>query len=120
MTNMTVEQMTKIVYDAIDDKLGQDISIINIGKVSSLCDYFVIATAGSTRQVKAIADNVQDALTEYGIEPRSKEGYQTQNWILLDYGDVMVHVFDEENRLFYDLERIWRDGKEVDAEEFLK
>ena len=56
MTNMTVEQMTKIVYDAIDDKLGQDISIINIGKVSSLCDYFVIATAGSTRQVKAIAD----------------------------------------------------------------
>ena len=120
MTNMTVEQMTKIVYDAIDDKLGQDISIINIGKVSSLCDYFVIATAGSTRQVKAIADNVQDALTEYGIEPRSKEGYQTQNWILLDYGDVMVHVFDEENRLFYDLERIWRDGKEVDVEEFLK
>ena len=83
MTNMTVEQMTKIVYDAIDDKLGQDISIINIGKVSSLCDYFVIATAGSTRQVKAIADNVQDALTEYGIEPRSKEGYQTQNWIYL-------------------------------------
>ena len=65
MTNMTVEQMAKIVYDAIDDKLGQDISIINIGKVSSLCDYFVIATAGSTRQVKAIADNVQDKLIDY-------------------------------------------------------
>ena len=115
MTNMTVEQMTKIVYDAIDDKLGQDISIINIGKVSSLCDYFVIATAGSTRQVKAIADNVQDALTEYGIEPRSKEGYQTQNWILLDYGDVMVHVFDEENRGFYNLEKLWKDAPYVAA-----
>ena len=116
MTNMTVEQMTKIVYDAIDDKLGQDISIINIGKVSSLCDYIVRATAGSTRQVKAIADNVQDALTEYGIEPRSKEGYQTQNWILLDSGDVMVHVFDEENRGFYNLEKLWKDAPYVDVD----
>ncbi len=116
MTNMTVEQMTKIVYDAIDDKLGQDISIINIGKVSTLCDYFVIATAGSTRQVKAIADNVQDALTEHGIEPRSKEGYETQNWILLDYGDVMVHVFDEENRGFYNLEKLWKDAPYVDVD----
>ena len=92
MTNMTVEQMTKIVYDAIDDKLGQDISIINIGKVSSLCDYFVIATAGSTRQVKAIADNVQDALTEYGIEPRSKEGYQTVRSMYNFYHDLQDEI----------------------------
>lgn len=116
MTNMTVEQMTKIVYNAIDDKLGQDIAIINIGKVSSLCDYFVIATANSQRQVKAIADNVQDALTEQGIEPRSKEGYENQNWILLDYGDIMVHVFDEENRGFYNLEKLWKDAPYVDVD----
>ena len=116
MTNMTVEQMTQIVYDAIDDKLGQDISIINIGKVSSLCDYFVIATASSSRQVKAIADNVQDALTEHGIEPRSKEGYDTQTWILLDYGDVMVHVFNEETRGFYNLEKLWKDAPYVDVD----
>ena len=116
MTNMTVEQMTKIVYDAIDDKLGQDISIINIGKVSSLCDYFVIATAGSTRQVKAIADNVQDELTKYGIEPRSKEGYESQTWIFLDYGDVMVDVFDEQNRGFYNLEKLWKDAPYVDVD----
>lgn len=116
MTNMTVEQMTKIVYDAIDDKLGQDISIINIGKVSSICDYFVIATASSSRQVKAIADNVQDALTEHGIEPRSKEGYDTQTWILLDYGDVMVHVFNEETRGFYNLEKLWKDAPYVDVD----
>ena len=116
MTNMTVEQMTKIVYDAIDDKLGQDISIINIGKVSSLCDYFVIATASSSRQVKAIADNVQDALTEHGIEPRSKEGYDTQTWILLDYGDIMVHVFNEETRGFYNLEKLWKDAPYVDVD----
>ena len=113
---MTVEQMTKIVYDAIDDKLGQDISIINIGKVSSLCDYFVIATAGSTRQVKAIADNVQDELTKHGIEPISKEGYESQTWVLLDYGDVMVHVFDEENRGFYNLEKLWKDAPYVDVD----
>ena len=101
--NMTVENMTKVIYDAIDDKLGKDISIINIGAVSSLCDYFVIATASSQRQVKAIADNVEDELTKHGIEARGKEGYDTQVWVLLDYGDVMVHIFNEENRSLYNL-----------------
>ena len=103
---MTVEQMVKVAYDAIDDKLGQDISIINIGQVSSLCDYFV----------KAIADSVQDAFTEQGIEPRAKEGYDTQTWILLDYGDIIVHVFDEENREFYNLEKLWKDAPYVDID----
>ena len=73
-------------------------------------------TLPRAKEVKAIADNVQDALTEYGIEPRSKEGYQTQNWILLDYGDVMVHVFDEENRGFYNLEKLWKDAPYVDID----
>nr|WP_081712255.1 ribosome silencing factor [[Clostridium] dakarense] len=113
---MTVEQMTKVIYDAIDDKLGQDISIINIGAVSSLCDYFVIATAGSQRQVKAIADNVEDELTKLEIEPRGKEGYESQTWVLLDYGDVMVHVFNEESREFYNLEKLWKDAPFVDVD----
>ena len=113
---MTVEQITKVIYDAIDDKLGQDISIINIGKVSSLCDYFVIATASSQRQVKAIADNVEDELTKYDIEPRGKEGYDSQVWVLLDYGDVMVHIFNEENREFYNLEKLWKDAPYVDVD----
>ena len=113
---MTVEQMVKVAYDAIDDKLGQDISIINIGQVSSLCDYFIIATASSSRQVKAIADSVQDAFTEQGIEPRAKEGCDTQTWILLDYGDIIVHVFDEENREFYNLEKLWKDAPYVDVD----
>ena len=102
---MTVEQMVKVAYDAIDDKLGQDISIINIGQVSSLCDYFIIATASSSRQVKAIADSVQDAFT-----------YEIQTWILLDYGDIIVHVFDEENREFYNLEKLWKDAPYVDID----
>lgn len=113
---MTVEQITKVIYDAIDDKIGQDISIINVGAVSSLCEYFVIATASSQRQVKAIADNVEDELTKLGIEPRGKEGYGSQNWVLLDYGDVMVHVFDEENRGFYNLEKLWKDAPYVDVD----
>ncbi|MFI3209706.1 MAG: ribosome silencing factor [Peptostreptococcaceae bacterium] len=113
---MTVEQITKVIYDAIDDKLGKDISIINIGSTSSLCDYFVIASGSSQRQVKAIADNVEDELTKCDIEPRGKEGYDSQNWVLLDYGDVMVHVFDEESREFYNLEKLWQDAPFVDVD----
>lgn len=113
---ITVENMVKSMYDAIDDKLGQDTAILNIGKVSSLCDYFVITSASSSRQVKAIADSVEDAMTELGLEPRGKEGREMQNWILLDYGDVMVHVFDEENRAFYNLEKLWKDAPYVDPE----
>ncbi|EQF23904.1 oligomerisation domain protein [Clostridioides difficile CD160] len=113
---MTVEQMTKIAYDAIEDKLGQDTVIINIGKVSSLCDYFIITTASSQRQVKAIADNVEDELSKLGLEPRGKEGQSTQTWVLLDYGDVMVHVFNEENRGFYNLEKLWKDAPYIDID----
>ncbi|WP_185624141.1 ribosome silencing factor [Peptostreptococcus canis] len=113
---MSVENMVKKIYDAINDKLGEDIAILNIGKVSSLCDYFIIASGSSSRQVKAIADSVEDALTEVGIEPRGKEGKDTQSWILLDYGDIMVHIFDEENRGFYNLEKLWKDAPYIDME----
>ena len=113
---MTVENITKVIYDAIDDKLGKDIAILNIGAVSRLCDYFVIATASSSRQVKAIADNVEDELTKLGIEARGKEGYDSQVWVLLDYGDVMVHIFNEENRDFYNLEKLWKDAPYVDVD----
>ena len=106
---MTVENITKVIYDAIDDKLGKDIAILNIGAVSSLCDYFVIATASSQRQVKA-------ELTKLGIEARGKEGYDSQVWVLLDYGDVMVHIFNEENRDFYNLEKLWKDAPYVDVD----
>lgn len=115
----TINEMVIKIYDAIDDKLGKDTVILNIGKVSSLCDYFIITSATSSRQVKAIADSVEDAMTEIGIEPRGKEGRDTQNWILLDYGDVLVHIFDEENRGFYNLEKLWRDALYVEKNNFI-
>lgn len=113
----TVESILAKIYDAIDDKIGQDIVILNIGKVSSLCDYFVIATGSSSRQVKAIADSVEDEMTKIDIDPRGKEGITSQSWVLLDYGDIMVHIFDEENRGFYNLEKLWKDAPYVERDE---
>ena len=97
--------MVKIAYDALDDKLAEDIKIIDIRSISVLADYFIIADGNNKNQVQAMVDNVQEELF--------KEG----NWILLDFGDIIIHIFDKENRLFYDLERIWKDGKEVSIEE---
>ena len=112
--------MTKLAIEALEDKKGEDISIIDISEVSVLADYFVIASGNNRSQVQAMIDNVQEKLGRAGFEAKNIEGYQTGNWILMDYTDVIVHVFDKQNRLFYDLERIWRDGKlleEADLEE---
>ena len=112
--------MVKIAYDALDDKLAEDIKIIDIRSISVLADYFIIADGNNKNQVQAMVDNVEEQLGRAGFEPKQVEGVRNSSWILMDYGDVIVHVFDEENRLFYDLERIWRDGKTLDMEEFLK
>ena len=78
-----------------------------------MADYFIIASGNNRNQLQAIADNVSEKLHKIGADLKQIEGYDTANWILMDYGDVIVHIFDKENRLFYDLERIWSDGKEV-------
>lgn len=109
--------MVKICYDALADKKANDIRIINIEKVSSLADYFIIASGSNQNQVQAMADNVDEQMHKAGYAPKQVEGYHTANWILLDYADVVIHIFDEENRLFYDLERIWRDGQLTSIEE---
>ena len=109
--------MVKIAYDALDDKLAEDIKIIDIRSISVLADYFIIADGSNRNQVQAMADNVNETLGKVGVEPKQLEGYQNANWILMDYRDVVIHIFDEENRLFYDLERIWRDGEIVEREE---
>lgn len=109
-TVSTEKMMAQIACKAIDDKKGQDIKIIDIHNVSVIADYFVIASGTNSNQVQAIVDNVEEQLGRAGFEAKQIEGNRNSSWILMDYGDVIVHVFDEENRLFYDLERIWRDG----------
>ena len=110
-------EMVKLVKTALEDKKAGDIKVIDISGVSVLADYFLIANGNNRNQVQAMADNVDEQLTKAGYSLKSMEGYPTGNWILMDYQDIIVHIFDEENRLFYDLERIWRDGKDVAVEE---
>lgn len=119
-TVSTEKMMAQIACKAIDDKKGQDIKIIDIHNVSVIADYFVIASGTNSNQVQAIVDNVEEQLGRAGFEAKQIEGNRNSSWILMDYGDVIVHVFDEENRLFYDLERIWRDGKVLETDAFLE
>ena len=115
---MNSREMVKLACEAMEEKKAQDIKIIDIEKVSTLADYFIIASGSNRNQVQAMADNVNEILGRAGVEPKQVEGYQNANWILLDYRDVVIHIFDEENRLFYDLERIWTDGSLVNREDF--
>ena len=115
---MSIEKdMVRIACKALDDKKAKDIKIIDIHEVSVIADYFVIASGSNQNQVQAMVDNVQEELFKAGYEMKQMEGYREGNWILLDFGDIIIHIFDKENRLFYDLERIWKDGKEVSIEE---
>ena len=111
------KEMARIAYNALSDKKGEDIKIIDITGISVLADYFIIANGNSDSQVNALVDNVEEALHKAGYPLKQREGQASGSWVLLDSGDIIVHVFDRENRLFYDLERIWKDGKDISAEE---
>ena len=111
------KEMARSAYDALSDKKGEDIKIIDITGVSVLADYFIIATGNSDSQVNALVDNVEEELHKAGYPLKQREGRANSSWILLDFGDIIVHVFDKENRLFYDLERIWKDGRNITLEE---
>ena len=112
------KEMTTLAIKALEDKKGNDIRVIDIQDVSIIADYFISASGSNRNQVQTMADNVEEVLGRAGYEPRQLEGYGTATWILMDYNDIIVHIFSEEDRLFYDLERIWRDGKNVDIDEF--
>ena len=114
------KEMVKIAVEALSEKKGEDIKIIDIEKVSVIADYFVLASASNTNQTQALVDNVEEQLFKAGYECKQKEGNNSSTWVLLDYGDMIVHVFSKEDRLFYDLERIWRDGKIVEKVEDLE
>ena len=108
------KDMLKVIIDALQDKKAEDIRVIDISNVSVIADYFVIASGSNTNQIQAMVDNVEEEMFKAGYDDPKVEGYNTASWILLDYKDVIVHVVSEDDRAFYNIERIWRDGKEVD------
>lgn len=104
-----VEKMAQALYD----KKAKDIEILDISEITSIGDYFIICTCTSSTQVKACADEVEEKMIEAGIRPNHLEGYSGGNWILMDYGDIIVHIMNEETHEFYSLERLWGDAKEI-------
>ena len=109
-------ELARLAIEALEDKKAEDIRIINISEVSVIADYFIIAGGNNTSQIQALSDNVEEKLGRAGYPVKQIEGYESANWVLLDFGDIIVHVFDKENRLLYDLERIWRDGRQIDID----
>ena len=108
------KEMAKIAFEALEDKKGENVCAIDISSVSVLADYFVIANGNSDSQVRALVDNVEEKMHKAGYELKEQEGNNSGTWVLLDYGDLIIHIFDRENRQFYNLERIWSDGKRID------
>lgn len=114
--NMNTKEIALLAIDALEDKKAEDIRIIDISEISTIADYFIIADGSNKSQIQAMADNVSERLGRAGVTVRQIEGYQNANWILMDFQDIIIHIFDRENRLFYDLERIWRDGVLIEKE----
>ncbi|MGN1180299.1 MAG: ribosome silencing factor [Suilimivivens sp.] len=117
MTDNKIKEFAVLAVEALEDKKGEDITIIDISEVSVIADYFIIAGGSNKSQIQALSDAVDEKLGRAGLPLKQIEGYNNANWILLDFGDIIVHIFDKENRLFYDLERIWRDGKRIEISE---
>ena len=111
---MTEKEMVQRIVQLIDEKKGEQIQVIDISGVSTIADYFIIAGGSNVRQTQAISDEIESQLAKAGHEPKQIEGYRSGNWILLDYGDIVIHIFNSEDRRFYNLERIWTDGKVID------
>ena len=114
---MDSKKIIMTAYEAIADKKGENIKIIDISEVSVIADYFIVTNGTSSSQVKAISDNVAEKLHELGVDVIRTEGYSTASWILMDFGSIIVHVFSKDDRLFYDLERIWSDGRQITIED---
>ena len=117
--SMTPKEMALAIAKAVDSKKGKDILVLETDGVTSLCDYFVLCSGSSAPQLKALGDAAEKAMKDNDIQPHHIEGHRGGTWILQDYGDVVVHLFSEEAREFYDLDRLWQDAKTVDLSEIL-
>ena len=105
----------KTIVKVLEEKLAEDIVVIDMSIDSPICDYFVIASASNERLLLALKDHIEEACDKEGYFVKNIEGRKNSKWILMDYGDIIIHIFSKEDRLFYDLERTWRDGKVVDV-----
>ncbi len=114
---MSPRELAKVACEALEDKKAEDIKVIDISGISVIADYFVIASASNSNQLSAMMDAVDEAFFKAGYKEGSIEGNSRSSWLLMDYKDVIVHLFSREDRLFYDLERIWQDGKFIDPAE---
>lgn len=112
---MTSNELAKIAVEALEDRKAEDVKVIDIREVSPIADYFIIANGTNQNQIQAMRDAADEALYKAGVKVQQVEGNQNSTWILMDYNDIIIHIFSKEDRLFYDLERIWRDGKAVDV-----
>ena len=111
---METLELVKKIASALEDKKAEDITVIDIREISSIADYFVIANGNNPNQLIAMQDAVDEVMYTNGVHSKQVEGNNNSTWILMDYKDILVHLFSKEDRLFYDLERIWRDGKIVE------
>jgi ribosome-associated protein len=116
---MTTEEKIAVIVKALDSKRAEDIRVIKISDLTILADYFVIANGTSTTQTKALAEEVDYKMSEEGVEPRSYEKDNGNNWLVIDYNDIVVHVFYRDTREFYNLENLWADGEDVDISDYL-
>ena len=115
-----IDKMTEAILKALEDKKGEDIQIIDISEISPIADKFIIASGTNRSQIQAMADAVEENMHKAGFSLKQTEGYDSANWILMDFVDIVVHIFDTQSRSFYDLERIWKDGKMVDLDSLRK
>ena len=111
---MTAREIALAAAKALDDKKGQEIKVLETGELTTLADYFVICSAASTTQIKALADECERVLKLAGEAPHHIEGHRGGTWVLLDFSSVVIHIFNDEARKFYDLERLWSDARPVD------
>lgn len=116
---MTSKEIMENVVKYMDSKKAGDIKVLDISSVTTMADYFVICQGGSAPQMKAISEEIEEKLSEHGVNPIGREGMNTSYWILMDYSDVIVHIFNNESRAFYSIENLWGDAQEVDISAIL-
>lgn len=115
-----MNEALKIAVRAVENKKGIDVVVLDISSVATFADYFLLCSGDSSRQIQAIADEVEEKLATNGLRPSHVEGYANAEWILLDYLDLVIHIFSKQARAYYDLERLWRDAKTLDVLQLLR